>query len=82
MLDSGGLPDGRGLARGSDSINSNTCQNENSLSFKVGVGKMDSKGVEQTWESLNPVAYHTKDTGLGKWADTLEGVINNHNFGG
>ncbi|KAJ6512421.1 hypothetical protein C8R45DRAFT_1206552 [Mycena sanguinolenta] len=57
-----------------------SCQNDNSLSFKVGVGKTDGEGVERTWGSLNPVAYHTKDAGLGQRADTLEGVIDNHNF--
>ncbi|KAJ7876671.1 hypothetical protein B0H14DRAFT_2501281 [Mycena olivaceomarginata] len=56
------------------------CQNENSLSFKPGVGKTDGEGVERTWGRTNPAAHHTKDSGLGQRADTLEGVIDNQNF--
>jgi hypothetical protein len=33
------------------------CQDENSLSFKVGVGKTDGEGVERTWLVLNPAAF-------------------------
>ncbi|KAJ7701278.1 hypothetical protein B0H14DRAFT_2281910, partial [Mycena olivaceomarginata] len=32
------------------------CQNDNSLSFKVGVGKTDGEGVERTWSVMNPAA--------------------------
>jgi hypothetical protein len=56
------------------------CQNQNSLSFKEGVGKTDSEGVERTWSGLNPAAYSTKDAGLGQRADTLEGKIDDHNY--
>ena len=57
-----------------------SCQNENSLSFKSGVGKTDGEGVERMWGRMNQAAYHTKDAGMGQRADTLEGVIDNHNF--
>ncbi|KAK6971927.1 CxC2 domain-containing protein [Favolaschia claudopus] len=56
------------------------CQNENSLSFRVGVGKTDGEGVERTWSVLNPAAFSTKDAGGGVRADVLEGKIDNHNF--
>jgi hypothetical protein len=56
------------------------CQNQNSLSFKPGVGKSDGEGVKRTWSVLNPAAYSTKDAGLGQRADILEGKIDNHNY--
>jgi hypothetical protein len=56
------------------------CQNENSLSFKVGVGKSDGEGVERLWGRMNPAAYSTKDAGIGQRADTLEGKIDDHNY--
>ncbi|KAJ6547928.1 hypothetical protein DFH09DRAFT_1087397 [Mycena vulgaris] len=56
------------------------CQNQNSLSFKPGVGKSDGEGVERTWAVLNPAAYATKDAGRGNRADTFEGKIDNHNY--
>ncbi|KAJ7657038.1 hypothetical protein B0H17DRAFT_955804 [Mycena rosella] len=56
------------------------CQNENSLSFKRGVGKSDGEGVERTWAALNPAAFSTKDAGTGQRADILEGKIDNHNY--
>ncbi|KAJ7178517.1 hypothetical protein C8R43DRAFT_871571 [Mycena crocata] len=56
------------------------CQNENSLSFKDGVGKSDGEGIERTWAVLNPAAYHTKDMGKGNRVDTLEDKIDSHNF--
>jgi hypothetical protein len=37
------------------------CQNENSLSFKPGVGKSDGEGIERTWFRLNSAAAFTKD---------------------
>lgn len=62
-----------------------SCQTENSLSFKPGVGKSDGEGVERVWSVLNPSAFHTKDAGKGQRADVLEDKIdsNNHskNFG-
>ncbi|KAK7000631.1 hypothetical protein R3P38DRAFT_2797322 [Favolaschia claudopus] len=57
-----------------------TCQHQNSLSFKVGVGKTDGEGVERVWSGLNPVAFSTKDAGLGVRADAIEGKIDSHNF--
>ncbi|KAJ6602914.1 hypothetical protein B0H10DRAFT_1958055 [Mycena sp. CBHHK59/15] len=63
-----------------DSIHDEACQNENSLSFKPGVGKSDDEGVEHTWAMLNPVTYHTKNMGKGHREDVLEDKINNHNF--
>ncbi|KAJ7784192.1 hypothetical protein B0H16DRAFT_1446451 [Mycena metata] len=56
------------------------CEKDNSLSFKVGVGKSDGEGVERVWSVLNPAANHTKDAGRGQRADTLEDKIDNHNF--
>ncbi|KAJ7431124.1 hypothetical protein FB451DRAFT_1321146 [Mycena latifolia] len=56
------------------------CQNQNSLSFKPGVGKSDGEGVERTWSVLNPAAFSTKDQGRGNRADTLEGKVDNHNY--
>jgi hypothetical protein len=57
-----------------------TCQNDNSLSFKPGVGKSDGEGVERVWSVLNPASYHTKDAGRGQRIDTLEDKIDSHNF--
>ncbi|KAJ7895585.1 hypothetical protein B0H14DRAFT_3426194 [Mycena olivaceomarginata] len=56
------------------------CQDENSLSLKVGVGKTDGEGVERTWSVLNPAAFSMKDSGRGVRADSLEGKIDNHNY--
>jgi hypothetical protein len=56
------------------------CQDDNSLSFKPGVGKSDGEGVERTWLVLNPAAFSTKDAGRGVRADSLEGKIDNHNY--
>ncbi|KAJ6463769.1 hypothetical protein C8R47DRAFT_992319 [Mycena vitilis] len=56
------------------------CNNENTLSFLVGVGKSDGEGVERTWADLNPAAFHTKEMGVGNRADTLEDKIDSHNF--
>ncbi|KAJ7273867.1 hypothetical protein C8J57DRAFT_1434741 [Mycena rebaudengoi] len=56
------------------------CQNNNSLSFKVGVGKSDGEGVERTWAVLNGSSYHTKDAGKGVREDTLEDKIDSHNY--
>ncbi|KAJ6528210.1 hypothetical protein B0H19DRAFT_1083730 [Mycena capillaripes] len=55
------------------------CAEENSLSFKRGVGKTDGEGIERTWSGLNPVAFSTKDVGRGVRADVVEGKIDNHN---
>jgi hypothetical protein len=62
------------------SCHEDECQNQNSLSFKPGVGKTDGEGVERTWAVLNPASYHTKDAGKGVREDTLEDKIDNHNF--
>ncbi|KAJ7280544.1 hypothetical protein C8J57DRAFT_1563340 [Mycena rebaudengoi] len=56
------------------------CQNNNSLSFKEGVGKSDGEGVERTWAVLNGSSYHTKDAGKGVREDTLEDKIDSHNY--
>ncbi|KAJ7097104.1 hypothetical protein B0H15DRAFT_945777 [Mycena belliarum] len=56
------------------------CQNENSLSFKSGVGKSDGEGVERVWSVLNPAANHTKDANSGQRVDVLEDKIDSHNF--
>ncbi|KAJ7123215.1 hypothetical protein C8R43DRAFT_1135931 [Mycena crocata] len=56
------------------------CQDDNSLSFKPGVGKSDGEGVERTWSVLNPAAYHTKDAGRGQRVDVVEDRIDNNNF--
>ncbi|KAJ7870131.1 hypothetical protein B0H13DRAFT_1634924 [Mycena leptocephala] len=62
------------------SSHNESCQNDNSLSFKPGVGKSDGEGVEQVWSVLNPASYHTKDAGHGQRVDTLEDKIDSHNF--
>ncbi|KAJ7076255.1 hypothetical protein B0H15DRAFT_790828 [Mycena belliarum] len=56
------------------------CQNQNSLSFKPGVGKSDGESVECVWSVLNPAAPSTKDQGEGNQADTFEGKSDNHNY--
>ncbi|KAK7022477.1 CxC2 domain-containing protein [Favolaschia claudopus] len=56
------------------------CQNQNSLSFRPGVGRSDGEGVERTWGVLNTASYSTKDAGVGVRADALEAKIDNHNF--
>ncbi|KAJ6561834.1 hypothetical protein B0H19DRAFT_1209995 [Mycena capillaripes] len=58
------------------SSHNETCQDDNSLSFKSGVGKSDGEGVEHVWSVLNPASYHTKDAGRGQRVDYLiEGDI-------
>ncbi|KAK6985142.1 CxC2 domain-containing protein [Favolaschia claudopus] len=56
------------------------CQNENSLSFKPGVGRSDGEGVERTWSGLNGASFSTKDAGQGVRSDTIEAKIDNHNY--
>ncbi|KAJ7025067.1 hypothetical protein C8F04DRAFT_1269674 [Mycena alexandri] len=56
------------------------CNNENSLSVLVGVGKSDGEGIERTWADINPASYHTKEMGIGNCADTLEDKLDSHNF--
>jgi hypothetical protein len=55
-------------------------QDENSLSLKVGMRKMDGEGVKWTWSVLNPAVFSMKDSGCGVHADLLEGKIDNHNY--
>ncbi|KAJ6495718.1 hypothetical protein C8R47DRAFT_974024 [Mycena vitilis] len=62
------------------SSHDNACQDENSLSFLVGVGKSDGEGVERFWAILNQIAYFTKDAGMGTRADAVEDKIDAHNF--
>ncbi|KAJ7301784.1 hypothetical protein DFH08DRAFT_723840 [Mycena albidolilacea] len=59
---------------------SHDCREDNSLSFKPGVGKTDGEGIERTWAVLNPAALATKEMGLGNRADVLDDRIDNHNF--
>ncbi|KAJ7493142.1 hypothetical protein B0H11DRAFT_1911569 [Mycena galericulata] len=56
------------------------CKENNSLSFKPGVGKSDGEGVERVWSVLNPASYQTKDAGRGQRVDVLEDKIDSHNF--
>ncbi|KAK7043451.1 CxC2 domain-containing protein, partial [Favolaschia claudopus] len=56
------------------------CQNDNSLSFKRGVGRSDGEGVERFWSRLNGASFSTKDAGQGVRADTIESKIDDHNF--
>ncbi|KAK7028695.1 CxC2 domain-containing protein [Favolaschia claudopus] len=56
------------------------CQNENSLSFRPGVGRSDGEGVERFWSRLNGASFSTKDAGQGVRADTIESKIDDHNF--
>jgi hypothetical protein len=62
------------------SSHNESCQNDNSLSFKPGVRKSDGEGVERVWSVLNPASYHTKDAGRRQRVDTLEDKIDSHNF--
>ncbi|KAJ7015934.1 hypothetical protein C8F04DRAFT_984112 [Mycena alexandri] len=55
------------------------CNNENSLSVLLGVGKTDGQGAERAWADLNPAAFHTKEMGAGHRHDTLEDKIDSHN---
>ncbi|KAJ6523687.1 hypothetical protein DFH09DRAFT_1250900 [Mycena vulgaris] len=56
------------------------CQNENSLSFLVGVGKTDGEGIERFWSLVNQIAFFTKDAGLGTRADAVEDKVDSHNY--
>ncbi|KAJ6584537.1 hypothetical protein B0H19DRAFT_1058944 [Mycena capillaripes] len=56
------------------------CASANSLSFKPGVGKSDSEGIEHTWSVLNSASYHTKDMGKGNRVDMLDDKIDSHNY--
>ncbi|KAJ7901379.1 hypothetical protein B0H13DRAFT_2515755 [Mycena leptocephala] len=56
------------------------CHDDNSLSFKPGVGKSDGEGIERVWSVMNPASYHTKDAGRGQRVDTLEDKMDSHNF--
>ncbi|KAK7000623.1 CxC2 domain-containing protein [Favolaschia claudopus] len=56
------------------------CQHQNSLSFRVGVGKTDGEGIERTWSRLNTASFSTKDAGQGVRADAIEAKIDDHNY--
>ncbi|KAJ7229596.1 hypothetical protein C8J57DRAFT_1251782 [Mycena rebaudengoi] len=56
------------------------CADENSLSFLVGVGKSNGEGVERTWTVLNPASYALKLMGFENRADTMEDLVDAHNF--
>ncbi|KAJ7627924.1 hypothetical protein DFH06DRAFT_1338758 [Mycena polygramma] len=60
-------------------LHNEDCQDDNSLSFKPGVGKSDGEGVERVWSVLNPASHRTKDAGRGQRVDTLEDKIDSHN---
>ncbi|KAJ7116241.1 hypothetical protein C8R43DRAFT_1137919 [Mycena crocata] len=57
-----------------------SCRNNNSLSFLVGVGKTDGEGVERFWSKVNQVSYFTKNASLGSRADALEDSIDSNNY--
>ncbi|KAJ7080557.1 hypothetical protein C8R43DRAFT_909917, partial [Mycena crocata] len=57
-----------------------SCRNNNSLSFLVGVGKTDGEGVERFWSKVNQVSYFTKNASLGSLADALEDSIDSNNY--
>ncbi|KAF7329335.1 CxC2 domain-containing protein [Mycena kentingensis (nom. inval.)] len=56
------------------------CRTENSISFAVGVGKMDGEGIERLWSLLNPISWSTKEMGEGARHDVLEDKIDFLNF--
>ncbi|KAJ7081907.1 hypothetical protein C8R43DRAFT_909756 [Mycena crocata] len=49
-----------------------SCQTQNSLSYKVGVGRTDGEGIERTWAILNPLGFSTKEMGDGARHDAIE----------
>ncbi|KAJ7724030.1 hypothetical protein B0H16DRAFT_1333756 [Mycena metata] len=62
------------------SAHEESCQNENSLTYLEGVGRMDGEGIERTWSVLNPIAWVTKEMAKGARADAMEDKIDHHNF--
>jgi hypothetical protein len=42
--------------------------------------QFDGERIERTWAGFNPVAWATKEMGLGLHHDVLEDKINHHNF--
>lgn len=56
------------------------CKNENNLTLLPGVGKTDGEGIERLWAILNGSAWQTKEMTLGNRADTLEDVLDSHNY--
>jgi hypothetical protein len=56
------------------------CQSQNSLSYAVGVGRTDGKGIERTWSILNPVGFATKEMGDGARHDAIKNKVDHINF--
>ncbi|KAJ6464311.1 hypothetical protein C8R47DRAFT_992066 [Mycena vitilis] len=56
------------------------CKNENNLNLLPGVGKTDGEGIERLWAILNGSAWQTKEMTLGNRADTLEDILDSHNY--
>ncbi|KAJ6515153.1 hypothetical protein C8R47DRAFT_961598 [Mycena vitilis] len=56
------------------------CKNENNLNLLPGVGKTDGEGIERLWAVLNGSAWQTKEMTLGNRADTLEDMLDSHNY--
>ncbi|KAJ6476565.1 hypothetical protein DFH09DRAFT_952317 [Mycena vulgaris] len=57
-----------------------TCQTQNSLSYAMGVGRMDGEGIERTWAVLNPLGFSTKEMGKGARVDAIEDKVDHLNF--
>ncbi|KAF7299425.1 hypothetical protein MIND_00892300 [Mycena indigotica] len=57
-----------------------SCQNSNSLSYTVGVGRTDGESIERTWSILNPASFATKEMGQGNRHDTIEDRVDHINF--
>ncbi|KAH7904773.1 hypothetical protein BJ138DRAFT_1106537, partial [Hygrophoropsis aurantiaca] len=45
---------------------------ENSISYHMGVGRTDGKGIERGWAEMNPLASSMKEMGIGARQDTLD----------
>ncbi|KAJ7056486.1 hypothetical protein C8F01DRAFT_1087302 [Mycena amicta] len=56
------------------------CQAAMSLSHAPGVGRTDGEGIEQTWATLNPISYVTKEMGEGNRHDSIEDKIDHISF--
>ncbi|KAF7295610.1 CxC2 domain-containing protein [Mycena indigotica] len=61
-------------------IHNTECNNENHLERQPGTAKTDGEGIERVWSVLNPIAFSTKEMGLGHRADVIEDRVDNHNF--
>ncbi|KAH7918297.1 hypothetical protein BV22DRAFT_1108395 [Leucogyrophana mollusca] len=56
------------------------CTIPHSFNFMPGVGRTDSKGIEQNWSKMNCVANSTKEMGPASRHDTLSDHFGHHNW--